>query len=596
MTIRYYISILLLLVTVQLFAQDVKFKASASKTTVGTGEQFQISYSVNGNADGFGQPDLGELQVLSGPNVSTYMEFDGNGNRAWNTTYSYILVAAREGSFNVSPASIVVNGRKYMSNAIKITVVKGRQAVPQQSRPAKESNTSDLSKLLFLRTIVDKTDVYQGQQISLIYRVYTRVDILQNQMNKMPDLTGFWAEEVRSNQPAQFRIETYKGQRYNVADIRRVVLFPEHAGNIAIEPFSMEFLARVQTAPSDFMDQFFGDNVQEVNYTAKSLPVVIHVKPLPDASKPADYTGAVGKFSIQASVDRNQLKANEALNYKVKVSGSGNIKLLKEIKPAFPADFEKYDPKLTDSVNITESGLSGFRTYNYLVIPRHKGDFTIEPLKFSYFNPAIKKYVTLQTEPFKIKVDKGDSENTVASLSGEDKQEVKLLDKDIHYIKTGDARLTRPGDEFYGSTLFYLLLLLGPVTCIGAFFYRNKLRQYNADPVKVKSRTAGKQAAKHLAFAQKELQADNTKTFYEEVFKGLYGYLSNKLNIAYADLDRETIASALKARSVSDSLISQLLETLDLCEMARYAPVTHILPQDVFEKAKNAINAIEHEI
>jgi hypothetical protein len=591
MNIKYYISIFLLLFTVQLFAQDVKFNSSASKTTVGTGEQFQITYSVNGNVDNYVPPDLGQFQVLSGPNVSTNMEFDGRGNRVINYSFNYILVAPNVGSFNISPASVIIGGRKLTSNGIKITVVKGKPAVK-----SRDGNTTDLSKLLFLKTIVNKTDVYQGQQLSLVYRVFTRVDILQNQVDKIHDLNGFWSEEIKSDQPSQFKLDVYKGERYNIADLKKVVLFPEHSGNITISPFSMTFLARVQASPKDFMDQFFGGNVQDVNYTAKSLPVVIHVKPLPEAGKPAGFAGAVGNFNIQASVDRTQLKANEALNLKVKVSGSGNLKLLKDLNPNFPADFEKYDPKITDSVNVTENGVSGYRIYNYLVIPRHKGDFTIEPVSFSYFNPATHKYVTLQTQSFNVKVDKGVTENMVTALAGEDKQDVKLLDKDIHYIKTGNAGLTKLGEGFFGSTAFYLLLLLGPLSCVVAFFYRNKVRSDNSDIVKVKSRKASKLAAKHLAAAQKELQANNTKAFYEEVFKGLYGYLSNKLNISYADLDRETIASALKARAVNEDLIIQLLDTLDLCEMARYAPVTHIQANEVFDKAKNIINAIENEI
>jgi hypothetical protein len=593
MTIKYYISIFLLLFTVQLFAQDAKFAASASKTTVGTGEQFQITYSVNGNVDNYTPPDIGEFQVLSGPNVSTNMEFDGRGNRTMNYSFNYILVASNIGSFNIGPASVIVGGRKLTSSGIKITVVKGKPAAKSRDR---EINSADLSKLLFLKTIANKTEVYQGQQLSLVYRIFTRVDILQNQVDKIPDLNGFWSEEIRSNQPAQFKLDVYKGERYNIADLKKVVLFPERSGNIKIDPFSMTFVARVQAAPRDFMDQFFGGNEQDVNYTAKSLPLVIHVKPLPEAGKPAGFTGAVGNFNIQASVDRTQLKANEALNLKVKVSGVGNIKLLKDLNPTFPVDFEKYDPKITDSVNITEGGVSGYRIYNYLVIPRHQGDFTIEPIKFSYFNPATHKYATLQTQSFNIKVEKGIAENNVSALAGEDKQDIKLLDKDIHYIKTGDAKLTKPGDEFFGSAAFYLLLLLGPLVSVGAFFYRDKVRRDNSDLVKVKSRKAGKLAAKHLAIAQKELQANNTKVFYEEVFKGLYGYLSNKLNIPYADLDRETIASALKAKMVSDELVVQLLDKLDLCEMARYAPVTHISANEVFDKAKNIINAIENEI
>ncbi|MDB5011227.1 MAG: hypothetical protein JWQ06_2016 [Mucilaginibacter sp.] len=441
-------------------------------------------------------------------------------------------------------------------------------------------------------------NVYQGQQLTLTYRIYTRVGIVQSQVTKMPDLTGFWNEDVKTNMQQQvpWHVETYKGLKYNVADIKQIILFPEHAGNITIDPFSMAFIARIQAPARDFMEQFFSGAYNDVKYNAKSTPVVVHVKPLPQAGKPDSFTGAVGKFTIDANIDKTHVKANEGLNYKVKISGSGNIKLLKTLNTNFPADFEKYDPKITDTVTELVSGVSGTRFYNYLLIPRHQGDFTIDPVKFSYFNPATGRYVSLSTKSFKIKVDKGIAESNVTALSGADKQDVKLLAKDIRYIKTGDAGLSREDDEFYGSIGYYILLLSGPFAALAALAYRNWNQKNNSDIVKVKNRRAGKIAAKHLANAKNQLQAGNTKAFYEAVFKGLYGYLSDKLNISYADLDKDTIASALKARAVNERITGQLLETLDLCDMARYAPVTHISQQEVFEKAKNTINDIENEI
>lgn len=600
MKIKYYILTLLLFCTSLLFAQDVKFTASVSKNEVGTGEQFQIDFSVNGNADGFTPPNFSGFQVLSGPNESTSMT-SINGNTTVSTSLSYILMAVKEGEFTIGPATAIVNGHRLSTNAIKIKVVKGRP-VPQNSQAQSvpdhitEGNPSDLSKSLFIKAVVDKTNVYQGEQITLNYRLYTNVGIEQSQVDNLPVLNGFWNEDIKNvQQQVQWRVETYKGVSYHVADIKQTILFPEHAGNLTIDPIGMTFIVRVQAPSRDIMDQFFG-SFKEVKYQVKSTPVVIHVRPLPDAGKPDSFTGAVGKFNIEASVDKTELKANDALNYKVKVTGSGNIKLLKTLNTNFPADFEKYDPKITDSVTNSENGASGSRFYNYLLIPRHQGDFSIEPIKFSYFNPATNRYITLSTKSFHIKVDKGLTERNVTAFSDADKQDIKTLDKDIMYIKTEDPGLIKPGNEFFGSLWYYLLLLLGPVLCCAAYIYRNQAIKNNSDIVKVKSRRAGKIAAKHLANAQKQLLANNTKAFYEDIFKGLYGYLSDKLNISYANLDRETISTELKSRSVKEQLIGRLLDTLDLCEMARYAPVTHISMQEVFEKAKGIINDIENEI
>lgn len=603
MKFRSYILLILFFWTSNLLAQEVKFTAQVSKTTVAVGEQFQVEFAVNGNAGEFMPPVWRGLQVLSGPNQSTSME-SINGNTTVSNSVSYILMATSEGEVTIGSASITVNGKKYTTNPIRIKVVKGN---PQQQNAARQgaseddvaqANPAELSKQIFLRVVPDKSNVYQGQQVTVSFRLYTRIGIDDSRVDKIPDLTGFYNEDTKTpqqqqQQQVQWKVETYKGLKYNTADIKQSLLFPEHSGNITIDPFEMTFLVRQPVHSNDPIEQFFGGASRQVKYQAKSLPLVIHVKPLPDAGKPDSFTGAVGTFNIETGVDKNELKANEALNYNVKVTGAGNIKLLKAPNVTFPADFDKYDPKIADTS--TQHG-AGTRIYTYLLIPRHQGEYTIDPLKFSYFNPATERYVTLTSRGFKIKVNKGVAENNVTALAGSNKQDLKTLGNDIRYIKTGDAGLHKPGEGFFGSIGFYLLLIFGPVACIGAYNYRNKMIKMNSDIVMVKNRRASKVAAKHLANAQKQLQANNTAEFYEDVFKGMYGYLSDKLNIPYANLDRETIASTLKTKLTDEPLVNRVLETLDLCEMARYAPVTHITKQEVFEKAKGIINDIEDKI
>jgi hypothetical protein len=527
-----------------------------------------------------------------------------NGNMTMSNAYSYDLVASQAGTYTIAPATMVVNGKNVSTNPIKITVIKG-QAVPRNSRsqsvqdddlaPQANSNV-DVSKLLFIRAVVNKTHVYQGEPVTVSYRLYSRVGIVDNQVDKLPELNGFWGQDVLPQQQnAPWKTEVLNGQRFNTADVKQSILFPEHAGNLTIDPLGMTFVARIPTPSQDIMDQFFGGSFEDKKVKVKSPAVTIHVDPLPDAGKPDGFGGAVGAFTISASVDKTSLKANEPVNYTVKLSGRGNIKLLQPLNTVFPTDFEKYDPKVKDTVTTTIEGVSGSRIYNYLLIPRHQGNYTIDPVKFSYFNPATRKYVTLSTKLFTIEVAKGVNEGNV-TVSSVDKQDVKLLDKDIRYIKTGPAHLNKAGEAFAGSAWYYILLLLGPVLAIAAYIYRKWVEQQNSDIIKVKSRQASRVAAKHLANAQKQLTAKNSKAFYEDLFKGLYGYLSNKLNIPYANLDKETIAFALKAHSVSDGVMKQLQDTLDLCDMARFAPVTGISEQEVFEKAKTIINNIEDEI
>nr|WP_294869643.1 BatD family protein [uncultured Pedobacter sp.] len=604
---KHYILSVLLLWTSTLFAngikpgaQDVKVTATVSKSVVGTGEAFEISFSVNGNIESFNPPALNGFQVVGGPNQSSsYSSI--NGNTTASMSISYDLVGVKEGEYIIGPALVVVNGKQVKSNSVKIRVVKGkavpqgnqRNAAPQGDKVA-EGNSTDISKRLFLRAVANKTNVYIGEQFSVSYKLYTNIDLVDNALDKLPDFNGFWSQEIKNNsQNVQWEIESYNGEKYHVATLKQIILFPERFGKLTLDPLAMTFVVR-QAAPSnDPIEQFFGGSYKDTKYKIKSTPITINVKPLPEAGKPEGFNGAVGNFSIGANLDKSSVKANEALNYTLKITGSGNLKLLKAPELTLPADIEKYDPKVNDDIKETMGGVSGSREYSFLLIPRHEGNYTIEPLKFSYFNPVTGRYVSLTSGSFPVKVAKGDPGSNVTAYATGGQQDVKMLAKDIAYIKTGNPGLTKDGEGFYGSALYYVLLCTGPVLFLAAFGYRKWYRENNSDVVKVKGRNANKIAAKHLANAQKQMISGDKKVFYEDVYRGLYGYLSDKLNISAADLNKENIREQLKLKAVNESIIDQLTETLDLCEMARYAPISGISEQEVFDKAKTIINDIE---
>ncbi|SDT59846.1 Oxygen tolerance [Mucilaginibacter mallensis] len=604
----YYILSFLLLWTTLLFA-DPKFTAIASKSEVAVGEQFEVDFSLDGGGEHFIPPDFRGFQVLSGPNPSTSMT-SINGVTTYNTTYGYIVTATKEGTLTIDAAAIISAGHTLTTNSLKIKV-KGQftqaqqQAQQQQgiqpaaSAPADDAQpaTQDLSKQLFIRAEVDKSNVYVGEQITLDYKLYTRVGILASQPDKAPDLNGFWNQDVvnKDQQHPVWKTEMYKGLKYNTVVIKQTVLFPEHAGDLIIDPFAITFLAQIQLPSRNMLDDMYG-NVKNVKYQAKSTPLTIHVNPLPEAGKPANFSGAVGEFAVYADADKRELKANETLNYTFEITGKGNLNLINAPKLNPPVDFEKYDPKTDDHITVDATGVSGSRKYSYLLIPRHQGDYTLNSVDFSYFNPATKRYVTLPSKAFSIKVNKGDVQVNVPAFNSADQQDIKMLGNDIRYIKSSSPGLYKEGDGFYNSALFYVLLLLGPTLFAGAFFYRSWLTQYNSDAVLVKSRLANKIAAKHLAAAQKELTTGNKQAFYEAIAKGLFGYLSDKLNIPAADLNRENIADKMKAKSLDGTLIKKLEDTMDMCEMARFAPSTSIAQQEVFENAKNIINEIEDKI
>ncbi len=589
--------LMLLFCSRTLLAADIQFTASVNKTQVEVGELFEVSFTVNGAMQRFTPPAFSGLQVAGGPNQSSSMT-SINGNSSVSMALSYDLIAGHEGEYTIGAATVVVDGKQYRSNPIRIKVVKGNAGARGNSNTNGDAvataNGTDISKRIFIRAATDKTNVYQGQQLAVTYKLYTNIDIVDNALDKMPDFNGFWSQEIKVNiQNVEWSTEIYKGARYNVAVLKKVILFPERYGRLALDPLAMTFIVRQSVPSNDPMDQFFGGAVKDVKYRVKSSPVTINVKPLPEAGKPADYQGAVGNFSISATVDKTSVRADEAINYNIKVSGTGNLKLFKAPQITVPADIEKYDPKITDNIIENLTGASGSREYNFLLIPRHEGNYTIPPLKFSYFNPVSGKYVSLATSDFAIKVAKGVGGANVTAFTGA-QEEIKELDKDIRFIKTSGADLDKEEDEFYGSGLFYILLFMGPISFTVAMFYRSWYRESNSDLVKVRNKNANKIAARHMANAQRELLSGDKKKFYEAVYKGLYGYLSDKFIIEAASLNRENITAQLQQRNIGQLIIEQLHETLELCEMARYAPLTALSEQEVFEKSKRIINDIEN--
>jgi len=597
----YYILSFLLLWSTVLFAQGGKFTAAVSSSQVATGDELQVDFTATGGASDFNAPDFAGFQVLSGPVVSQAY-IDNNGVTTNTTTYSYILIAVKEGTFTIGAASVNVNFRRMQTVPLHVKVIKGQslqQMQQQQVQNAPVNSSKDLQKAVFLVAELDKSHAYQGEQLTLTYKLYFRVDLMGFSSDKGPDLNGFWNQDVKKAGPItskDVKTGTYKGQKFDYVVIKQTVLFPEHSGDLVIDPFALNVGVRYQAQSNsgDVFDKMFGGEMKEEQIEVKSEPVTVHVMPLPDAGRPAGFSGAVGNFTVAADVDKKELKANETMNYNLKISGTGNLSLINAPNINPPADFEKYDPKVTDNITVDVAGTSGSRQYTYLLIPRHQGDFTLAPPGFSYFNPVSRRYVTLPAKSYAIKVNKGDAVANSAVFNSQ--QDVKVLDKDIRYIKTSSPDLYKDGEGFYGSTGFYLLLLLGPLAFAGAFLYRRWDDEQNSDPVRLKSRQANKIAAKHLANANKQLIAGDKKAFYEAVARGLYGYLSDKLNIPVADLNKENITAQLKLKGLDDSTINQLDDTMDLCEMARFAPVTSISEQQVFDKAKNTINEIENKI
>ncbi len=580
-----------------------KFVAQASKTTVAVGEAFQISYTLNTSGSNFKVPALKDFDVYSGPNQSTSMSFV-NGAMSQSVTLSYVIAAKKEGKITIGPATVNVEGKTIQSNSLTFDVVKGSNNYPNTSNQGNSNNTApseNVSDNLFIRATVNKTKAVVGEQISVVYKVYTRYQLRGFQDIKFPDFNGFYSMDVpMNNQQVQVTNENLDGVNYQVAELKHSFIFPQRTGKIEIPPMEAELVVRKKSnrQPRDIFEQFFGGGYEDAVYSVKSKAVQIDVQALPETNKPKGFDGAVGDFSYKVQLSKEKVKANEAVNLKITLTGKGNIKLVDAPELLFPEDFEVYDPKENENIVVNGAGVSGSKTFDYVLIPRYEGDYKIDQIQFTYFNADKKEYVTIPSPELLIHVEKGDASAAKASVfNPADKNEVKILGEDIKYIKINNSEFKSLETHFFGSAIFYLCLIIPLFLFAGALWYYKKQLELNKDIVAVKSKKATKLAKKKLAVAEKYLKLNNKEQFYAETLQAIQGYVCDKLNIDHASLNKDRIQEELAKRSVSMASIVQLLELINNCEFARYAPgaVSADL-QQVYQSTVELITKIEDEI
>ena len=495
-------------------AQEASFTATVSKNRVVVGEQFQVSFSINTNASNFNAPDLSNFITYSGPNQSSSMQII-NGSVSQTISINYVLAAKKEGKFTIGAASIQVGNKLLNTKPIAIEVGKGSgQAAPQGggNNTAKNSNSAypeDVESNIFMRATVSKNKVYQGEQLLVTYKVYTRLNIVDNALSKAPSFNGFWSEEVPNpTRQSELHSEVLDGIQYQVAEIKRTILIPQRSGTLTIDPLEMEVVTRVKSKSrnNNFFDQFFGGGYQDVKLSIASKQLKVEVIPLPEKGKPEQFNGAVGQLNIEASIKNNELKTDEGCNLTYTISGKGNLKLLEAFKLKLPADIETYDPKITDKINVSADGVKGSRTFDYLLIPRYAGNYTVPALPFSYFDPQKGQYVTLPGPEFLLKVAKGAGGDGMSVSRGTEKEDVKLLGNDIRYIKTNMPVFARKQNALFSSDFFWLLLIIPAICYVLFLIWFRKYKKDYADELGTKKRKANSMAQKQLKLANDFLQ------------------------------------------------------------------------------------------
>ena len=558
-------------------AQTLTGRAPAQ---VAVGEQFRLSYTVNtDDAKGFRAGDIPDaFDVLMGPSTSQQSSFqmvNGHTSSSSSITYTYILSAKKNGTFTIPSAHVTAGGKAITSNELHIKVSGqaqqgGQQGGHQQSSTGEIRNAGSAisGSDLFIKVTASKQHVREQEPILLTYKVYTLVGLTQLN-GKMADLKSFYSREVPLPQEKQFHIENLNGKAYRTVTWQQYVVFPQTTGKLEIPSITYEGIVVQQNRNVDPFEAFFngGSGYVEVKKQIKAPGITIQVDPLPQ--RPAGFSGGVGRYSISAQLDKNEVKANDPVKLRVVVTGVGNMKLLKQPEVKFPKDFDHYDAKVTDKTQLTTSGLEGSITYDFLAVPRHQGDYEIPAIEYIYFDTQANAYKTVKTEPFQLHVEKGSGSSSSTYTGQED---VKLLNSDIHYIKTGDTRQRGVNEFFFASTEYWVSLALLLLGFISLFIIFRQRAIENADIVKQRAGKANKVASKRLKKAAKLMAGGKQNEFYDEVLRALWGYVGDKLNMPVEQLSRENISQQLESRNVSSETISQFIGALDECEFARYAP------------------------
>ena len=605
-----------LLMPLALLAQEPRIKVSA-KSQVAVGERFNVAFEVNADGKDFRGPSFDGFYLVGGPMTSSSSSvqiINGSISHTVSNTYTYILMAEKEGDFTIGSASVKVDGNVIKSDPYQIKVVAGNTSTTpstqggQSSSGQSQTNTNDpqvSGQDLFLKVIPSKKSAYVGEPVVFSYMLYTRVPVTQLSVNKMPSYGGFWMKECSDSQRQS--TELVNGVQYSTYEIKKVVLIPQKAGKLTIDPMVVECVAQIVTQRNNqwgndpfgfFNDPFFSRSYTNVPKTIQTATVNFESKSLPEQGKPASFNGAVGNFSFTSNVDRTELSTNEAFTLTMTVSGGGNIELVNLPQPVFPPDFEVYDPKIISSVDANGQGMSGTKKAEYLVIPRRAGDFNIPSIEFSYFSPSKGQYTTLSSPAVNLKVHKGaGDESSEGGLYASNQEGIKYLGSDIRHIKTSASTLKPINTHFFSSPLYFVILAALVILFVVALMLVKKHRQFKQDVVLVRNKKATKVAKARLKNAYKFLKDKDQNHFYEEMSQALWGYISDKLGIERSVLSMDTVKESMEAKGIGEALSNEFVDTLNTCEFARFAPGDATSKMEgLYEKGLDVIMKVEKAI
>jgi hypothetical protein len=595
------------------FSQDIEIKTYVDRVKVPAGQQFSFTIEISGSdAQAVASPQLPDLSSFAdyiGSSTSQSFQFINNKMTASKSTVNFFIARA-EGKHQIPAVSLNYKGKSFRSEPITIEISQKDASAPAPgkrpsaqprtgARPSQLTPASTLEGNIFLKAEVDRKSVFPNQPVNIIHKIYTRVDISGFTISKLPDLLGFWSEDFSMPSRPRTYEEIVDGKKFLVAEVKKSAAFPTTPGGKVIDPLEIECEVRLreQDRSRDIFDRFFNEDFfgkslfgRRVRTRIASKPIKIEVKPLPEAGKPGDFSGLVGNFGMAASLDKDQVQTNEAVTLKVRFSGAGNVKMIPEPNIVFPPNIETYEPKTSQKIDRSGDIIRGNKTFEYVLIPRFAGEFRVRPFFFSYFDPIKGKYQTERSPEFLIRVAAG-SDQGIVTPSGLSREEIKLIGKDIRFIKLSSDTFQRIGDYFYHTYWFVLLLAL-PLMILGvALAYRRRQDLMAGNLAYARSRRAHQMAKKRLSKAHKLMNPETQKEFYAEISRAMLGFIADKLNLSAAGMNSDEVVTSLKLRNVKENVISELLDCLRECDFQRFAPSDSNVDRmkTFYELAKSAI-------
>ncbi len=604
-------------------APSVSFTTSAPMM-VAVGETFRVEFALNASPDDdtFVAPSFSGFDVLAGPAVSqgsSIQIVNGKMTRSTNVSYTFVLVAQEAGAYTIPSAKVKVDKANYSTKPLPIEVVdesqsqgssQGQgssqsQSSRQSSQSSSQSSSSPEGRIakddILIRTIVSRTSLYKGEPLRATIKLYSRVAIAGSEGEKMPTFNGFWAQEIPNNGTRQTQRETYNGKVYETQVLRDYILYPQQSGELEIGAAQMDIIAQV-IVQSRNIDPFFGGGheVYNVRRHISTPEIKINVKNLP-AGAPASFSGAVGSFDLAEVAPKRDIASNSASTLTLRISGTGNLSFVQAPKVMFPESFESYNVKTTESINLTLSGGNGYKQFEYPFIPRSQGEYTIPAVEFSYFDPQTESYKVRTTQPFVMSVSADENTTTIGdgvstlqrSISKED---VKVLGRDIRFIKIDSAGLAVIGTPFMLSIGYFIAIFAILALALIAFVLLRHNINVSENVVLAKGKKANKVAVQRFKEAKKYMSEQNERAFYEEMMKGLWGYMSDKFNIPVSNLTRESVREELTKRGVSAGDVKGFVDIITQCDEAQYSPLAAAHMGEVYGEALKLISNIETQV